>query len=139
MKSITYEQYKDVKKAVENGVSTSMIARLTGISESTVERVRNGTHKFDLERRQEPEKSTDLSEVAESIENLKDELHRYILQEEAAYEAVIASLKQVVSALNAVNDNLKTIHSMAARCRSQIEGVREDFSELTGKKVANEE
>ena len=139
MKSITYEQYKDVKKAVENGVSTSMIARLTGISESTVERVRNGTHKFDLERRQEPEKSTNLSEVAESIESLKDEFHRYILQEEAAHEAIVDSLKQVVATLNTVNDNLKTIHSMAARCRSQIEGIREDFSDLTGKKVANEE
>lgn len=139
MKSITYEQYKDVKKAVENGVSTSMVARLTGISESTVERVKNGTHKFDLERRQEPEKSTDLSEVAESIENLKDEFHRYILQEEAAHEAIIDSLKQIVATLNTVNDNLKTIHSMAARCRSQIEGIREDFSDLTGKKVANEE
>lgn len=139
MKSITFEQYKDVKKAVENGVSTSMIARLTGISESTVERVRNGTHKFDLERRQEPEKSTNLSEVAESIESLKDEFHRYILQEEAAHEAIVDSLKQVVATLNTVNDNLKTIHSMAARCRSQIEGIREDFSDLTGKKIANEE
>lgn len=139
MKSITFEQYKDVKKAIENGVSTSMIARLTGISESTVERIRNGTHKFDLERRQEPEKSTDLSEVAESIDSLKDEFHRYILQEEAAHEAIVDSLKQVVATLNTVNDNLKTIHSMAARCRSQIEGIREDFSDLTGKKVANEE
>ena len=120
MKSITYEQYKDVKKAVENGVSTSMVARLTGISESTVERIRNGTHKFDLERR-------------------KDEFHRYILQEEAAHEAIVDSLKQVVATLNTVNDNLKTIHSMAARYRSQIEGIREDFSDLTGKKIANEE
>ena len=139
MKSITYEQYKDVKKAVENGVSTSMVARLTGISESTVERIRNGTHKFDLERRQEPEKSTDLSEVTEGIESLKDEFHRYILQEEAAHEAIVDSLKQVVATLNTVNDNLKTIHSMAARYRSQIEGIREDFSDLTGKKIANEE
>lgn len=118
MKTITREQYLKVKSALESGVSKETVASLSGLSVATVSRIKNGTHVFDSDGSQDNATS---EEILRGIAALRE-----------SQEQMCECLSNIEGMLAKLNECLERINTTGLRCRAQIEGVRQDFSDLTG-------
>jgi ABC-type ATPase with predicted acetyltransferase domain len=127
MKGISYDVYRNIKDALAKGFDVESIVNLTGVSKTTVVRIKSGTHHFDTAQTKAPEapavvppQNTDISALVTRLDNLQATINaygEYKKEDDAQFE------RQLAEAFASMDDKLGKIHTALCRLNAHIENV----------------